>query len=351
MMMRSNTIFAARLAAVFTVIAWIVAATAPALAADPVFPTGSRLGLVPPTGMTVSHTFMGFEDRFRNAAILLATFPTEAYPQLDNSMVPEKLKQQNLNIEKREPISLADGHGFLLSGTQTINNAPYRKFMLVASTGNLTALVTVQVPEQDPSYTDQIIHDALATLTVRVVPEAETLSLLPFTIGDMAGFRIDDILPSRAVMLVDGPPASAQAKTAPATGAKPTEKSVPMDKPSGNADRTGRPVNARLLIAAVTGGPADLKDAADFARRTFDQIGGIKKARIQDAEPLRIDGQPGFELLANAQDPETDEELRVVQWLRFGSGGYLQMVGIARADVWIDEFTRMRKVRDAVTLR
>ncbi len=77
---------------------------------------------------------------------------------------------------------------------------------MVAAAGNVTALVTVQVPEQDEAYTDKAVRDALATLALRAsVPDAERLSLLPFTVGDLAGFHIDDVLPGRALMLVDAP--------------------------------------------------------------------------------------------------------------------------------------------------
>jgi hypothetical protein len=41
----------------------------------------------------------------------------------------------------------------------------------------------------------------------------------------------------------------------------------------------------------------------------------------------------------------------VVQWLRFGGGGYLQMVGIARADAWTTALARLRTVRDSVELK
>ena len=41
----------------------------------------------------------------------------------------------------------------------------------------------------------------------------------------------------------------------------------------------------------------------------------------------------------------------VVQWLRFGGGGYLQMVGIARADTWIAALARLRTVRDSIELK
>jgi hypothetical protein len=308
----------------------------PAQAADPVFPIGSRLGLVPPTGMVLSRTFEGFEEPGKNAAILLSALPAEAYDQLDKSMVPEALKKQGVEIEKREPIELTIGKGFILSGTQTTSTAHYRKWLLVAAAGNVTALVTIQVPEQDDVYTDKVMRDTLATLALRAsVPDAERLSLLPFTVRDMAGFHIDDVLPGRALMLVD----------APADASKDSGTGKDSDAGKDLADRTRI---THFLIAAMQGGPEEPKDRDGFARDTFDQIGGIKDVRIQDAEPLRISGQPGYQTLAKAKDGQSDTDIMIVQWLRFGGGGFIQMIGIARADLWPDEFTRLRTVRDSV---
>ncbi len=83
--------------------------------------------------------------------------------------------------------------------------------MLVVPAGGITALVTVRVPEQAGKYSDQVVRAALSTLAVRAsVPDAERLSLLPFKVGDLAGFRIDDVLPGRALMLVHEPAGAEQ---------------------------------------------------------------------------------------------------------------------------------------------
>jgi hypothetical protein len=311
--------------------------TVPAWAADPTFPTGSRLGIVPPEGMVPSHNFMGFEDPQKNAAILFTTLPSQAYDSLDKSMVPEAMKKDGVDVDKREPIQLNIGKGFLLSGTQTANNAHYRKWLLVTAAGNITALVTVQVPDQDPAYPDKTMRDTLATLAVRdSVPDAEELSLLPFTVGDMAGFHINEVLPGRALLLVDKPadPASDQAKSQ-TDDSKNQSKDVVM-------------LNARFFIAAMPGGPAEPADRSNFARTMFQQIFGIKDVQVQDAEPLRIGNQQGFETLAKAKDAQNDTDVMVVQWLRFGTSGFLQMVGTARADSWPTTFNRLRAVRDSI---
>jgi hypothetical protein len=68
--------------------------------------------------------------------------------------------------------------------------------------------------------------------------------------------------------------------------------------------------------------------------------------RIVSSESIRIGNQQGHEIVAQSKDERTGDELMVVQWLRFGTGGLLQMLGIARKDQWGDALPRMRAIRD-----
>jgi len=294
-----------------------------AAAADAVFPPGSRLGLVPLTGMVPSRTFQGFEEPGTNAAIVLTVLPANAYEQLAKSMVPEAMKKEGIEVERREDLALPAGKAFILIGRQTIEKTRYRKWLLIAAADDLTALVNVQVPEQASNYSEDGVRAAFATLAVRPhIPEAEQLSLVPFKIEEMAGFHVEDVLPGRAIVLVD-----------------PASKS---------ADGAGDTAKARLFISALPGGPEETADRENFARVTFSQIAGIKDVHLQDSGPLRIASQPGYQTLAKAKDAGTGTDVMVVQWLRFGFGGFLRMVGIARADAWPEMFGRLRAVRDGI---
>jgi hypothetical protein len=55
--------------------------------------------------------------------------------------------------------------------------------------------------------------------------------------------------------------------------------------------------------------------------------------------------------MADAQDARTGADVKVVQWLRFGGGGFLQMIGIAPVDSWTAILARLRTVRDSVELK
>ena len=314
----------AALAALMTTLCF----ASPAGAAEPVFPRGSRIGLLPPAGMVLSKRFPGFEDVAKDANIIIATLPAAAYPEMEQTPAPDALKAQGITVEKREPIQLNVGKGFLLTGNQTADKQHFRKWLLVTPADNVTALVSVQVPENDPKYTDAVVRAALATLAVRgEIPDPEKLSLLPFAIGDLAGFRVGDIIPGRAVMLIDAP---AFPRLTATTGL-----------PEPNLD-------ARFMIAIIPGGPTDLQDEANFARFAFNTISGIRDIRITMSEPIRMNNQQGYETVAQAKDSSTGADVMVVQWLRFSSGGFLQMTGIARAALWSEELSRLRAVRDSI---
>jgi hypothetical protein len=309
-------------------IAMLALATAPAGAADVVYPPGSRIGLVPPTGVVTSKSFFGYEDSGNNVGIILAVLPADAYAELERTITPDALKKQGVTQEKREQLSLSTGKAFLVTGRQEVEKARLRKWFLVAGAPTLTALVTVQVPEAaKAAYPDTAIRTALQSLTVRTtIPVEEQLSLLPFKVGDLAGFGIGGVVPGRALMLSDG-------------------VSDPSTAPS-----PGR-VEPHLFIAVVAGGPAQAGERENFARDVFATVPNLKEARITTSEALRMVGQQGHQIFASAKDPATGAPVAVVQWLRFGGSGYLQMVGVARTEVWKDAYARFRTVRDGIEAR
>ena len=57
------------------------------------------------------------------------------------------------------------------------------------------------------------------------------------------------------------------------------------------------------------------------------------------------------EIVVESEDGQTKQPLMIVQWLRFGSGGVVQMFGMARKDRWDAIFPRMRALRDGFAPR
>lgn len=295
-----------------------------AIAAEPVFPLNSRLGLVPPAGFVASTKFPGFENPEANAAILLISLPGEAFKNLESGFNAEALKQRGLTVETREPIKLADGEGFVVSGMHEAAGVKQRETVMVATVSGVTALVTLRLSEEaQKAGVEAAARQALTTVAVReTIPDGEKLAVLPYRLADLAGFRI--IVGAR-----DG--------TAVLT--------------EGRKDQAS-PVEQPFFIIGVKSGESPKAEERDtFARRIFSAAPGIKDIRFLSAEPLRIGGQQGHQIVAEAKDTKSGIDVMVVQWLCFGPGAHIQMFGIARKDAWNDVYARFRSIRDGVEIR
>jgi hypothetical protein len=307
----------------FAVLAGLLLAL-PAFAADPVFPVNSRIGLVPPAGFTPSAKFPGFENQQANAAILFVELPAEAYADLEKGFTDEALKGRGMTVQSRQPMTLKDGRAFVVAGPTEAGGAKRHDTVMVANLSGLAALVSVQMIEASrASLTDEVLRAALQTLAIRKeVPPAERLAVLPYKIGNLAGFRIIRSSQNGVAILTDGP----------------NDEVAAIEQPF-------------LLTAVLPGEAPKPEDRATFARRVFSSAPGIKDIKITRAEPLRMGQAQGFEIVADAKDAKSGTDVTTVQWLRFGQTGHLQIFAIARRTAWSTVFPRLRQIRDGIDLR
>jgi hypothetical protein len=308
-------------------ITWLIIAGAllaglPAQAAEPVFPLGLRIGLVPPPGLVASTQFQGFEDREHSVAMILTEMPADAYPAMDQAFTIEALKAKGIEAERREDVTLKEGHGFIVvARQQTGSGGTVHKWALIAGTSTLTAIVTLQIPEEAATaYPDEACRASLASFVVRAkVPPSEQLALLPYELRDQAGFRIVRALADGSALLTDGP----------------NDTIAAADQP--------------YVLIAIPPVPAPQPEEREgFARRLLAATPGVKEIRIVRSESMRIGGQPGHQVIAEAKDDPSATPVTMVQWLRFGPGRFLHIFGLARTEVWQSVFTRMRALRDGI---
>lgn len=310
-----------RILVAFAAVAWAGLSAASAQAAEPSFPPGSRVGLVPPPGMVASPSFPGFESAEPKMAIVLAELPTEAFMQLEKGIFTDALKQQGIIVEQRQMIAFSTGMGFLVTARQELDGVTHRKWFVVGQEPDFTLFVTVQRPESArEAYPDALIRATLDTLAVREVPKQEQIDLFPFKIGELAGFpNIKTLVRGAALVLSDG-----------------TE---------GISEKAEAPY---MVVSVAPGPPPAATDRSAFAQRVLAGITGYSDLRIVTSEPMRVGGMPGYELRAEGKHAKTGTDVTLVQWLRFGPGGFLRVVGIAKTSDWPQAFTRFRQVRDGI---
>ena len=295
--------------------------TASLAVADPVFPPGQRIGLAPPPGLTLSKRFPGFEDPDRKVVITILDLPPRAYAEILSSLFGKS--PPAVTVEKREMFVFNSGIGNLVTARAVANGTAVHRWLLLASTsnntvGNLATLINVEVPDTAlAAYPEAVIRATLASVTFRPPPLDERLKLLPFKLDAMADFRVAQVIPA-GVILIDGPEND-------------------MSK------------HGYMVVEVGQGSPNEPDARARFARDILLRA-PVRDLAITSAEPMRIGNLPGFEIRAQAKQPD-GAPISLVQWLRFGGSGFMRIVGVAPKDDWDKLFTRFRAVRDGVDQR
>jgi hypothetical protein len=190
--------------------------------------------------------------------------------------------------------------------------------------GTFSGYVAVQVPENASKiYTDDAIRQMFASAAIRKeVPIEEQLGQMPFKIGELSGFKnVRTLAVGSAIILADGDEA------------------------------TGFEAAPFMVLGIVASAPAQPEDRGRFAQQAATTIPGVRDARITMSEPLRIDGQPGYETRIDAVSGKDSTPVTIVQWLRFGSQSALRIVGSAPRGEWTKAFPRFRAVRDGLQPR
>lgn len=300
----------------------LMAASFAASAADAVFPPGSRIGLTPSPGFVISHAFNGFEDRERNAAIVIIELPAKAYVEIEKTLTVEAAAKEGVTAGKRENFPVSDGKAILLSGDQETNGVRIRRILLLASIADLTALITIQIPDAAKQiHQEADIRAALGTLRTRPVPMQEQLDMLPFKLGELSGFRVTQVIGHSAAVLTDGP-----------------------------KDDIANVEQPHFLVTVAASAPIEPSNRENFARQLLASLSAFKDMRVIFSEAMRLGGQQGYEIRVNAKDAGTGADVTIVQWLRFGPAGYIRMVGVAPKEKWPVAFSRFRAIRDGIGL-
>jgi hypothetical protein len=308
----------------FPIFAIALAAAGTALAADPTFPPGSRIGLVPPGNMTVARGMSGFQDAATGSAIVTMEMPAEAFTSIAAGFTDEGLKAQGFTAKSRDKVKLGSNDGTIVAGEQTENGRSTQKAILLTGDGTLTALVIAQYPANATKATVDGIKAALKTVALRAPLTIEQqVGALPFKVGDMAGFRAVRAMSGNAVLLTDGP------------------KDVVRE--------AEQPI--MIVAQSFAPGPATPEQRDAFARQALAASGGLKDGVYERAQGFRLGGSEWHEIVAKGKDAASGQPVIVMQSIRFAPDGYLRMLGVAREEKRDDVMPRFRRVVDSITQR
>jgi len=302
-------------------VAFLVAGTCSAFAADPVFAPGARVGLVPLVGLVKAKTFVGFETEDQGVKVLMADLPAEAYGEVANAF---KANPGGTGGIKPESIETAAGLAYYTAESAREGTTNVRRYSMILPGPTFSGYVAVQVPENASKiYTDDAVRQMFASAVIRnEVPVAEQLGMMPFNISELGSFKnIRTLAPGAAVILADGD------------------------------EKGGFEVAPFMIVGLIGTTAASPDDRGRFAQQIAATIPGVREAKITMSEPVRIDGQAGYETRIDAVSGKDNTPVTVVQWLRFGAQTSLRIIGSSPRDDWSKAFPRFRAVRDGIQPR
>src|SRR5476649_1248478 len=125
--------------------ALLLAALSPAFAADPIFPPGARVGMVPLVGMAPAKGFIGFETEDESVKVLVTELPAAAYGEVMNAF---KANPAGTGGVKPESIETAAGLAYYTAeDARDASSGNVRRYSMILSGGTFSGYVAVQVPE------------------------------------------------------------------------------------------------------------------------------------------------------------------------------------------------------------
>jgi len=306
---------------ILTALVLLAAAIRPAIGAEPIYPAGARVGLTPLVGLNRAKSFTGFESEDQSVKVLVTELPATAYGEVVGAF---KATPGGVGGIKPESIETQAGPGYYTIENARDASGPVKRYSMILQGGTFSGYVAVQVPENAAKiYTDDAVRQMFASATVRKdVPVEEQLGLLPFKMTELANFKnVRTLAPGAALVLAD------------------------------NDEATGFESAPFMIIGMVGATAAQPDDRARLAQQIVTTIPGVRDAKITMSEPIRIDGMPAFETRIDATSGKDNTAVTVVQWLRFGAGTSMRIIGSAPRDQWKTAFTRFRAVRDGIQPR
>ena len=303
-----------------SLLACLAGVPGPAVAADAIFPPGSRIGLAPLVGLVPAKTFTGFETEDHGVKVLTTELPADAYNEVKNAFATGV---QPNGATRPESIETAGGTAFFTIENGMNGTTSVRRYSMILPGNAFSGYVAVQVPENvSKIYTDDAVRQMFASaVTRKEVPVTEQLAQMPFKVTDLADFKNVRTLAPGALILAD------------------------------NDESAGFEPAPFMIIGLINSAPAQPGDRDRFAQETARSIPGVRSAKLTMSEPIRIDGQPGYETRMDAISGKDNTEVTVVQWLRFSGPTVMRMVGSAPRTQWDKAFPRFRAVRDGIQQR
>ena len=271
----------------------------PSEAASVTAPGGSRVALTVPPGFVPATGFTGFRDNARGASIVITELKAGAIDAVRASYDGGALSGRGMQRLSRTELRGLDHPGFLDVIRATEGEKPFRKWVLALAGPDVTAVVTVNVPERalDPALESSVVATLASVTLGKPAARGTPLEGLPFRLPVTAELTPLEVRSGSTLVLAGKPGTRAGAET-------------------------------RLTIAALLG-RGRIGQPETFTRRMARNVDGATAIQLDDGRAIAADGLAGYETTGRCTLAPAGTPCVVYHAMLFDGTGYYRFVGLA----------------------
>ena len=259
---------------------------------------GTKVSLVPPTGLKPSERFPGFWDEETSSSIVITEMPAP-YSEIANSFTKEALATKGMSLLSKKEISLNGRPGIMLHVEQEARSIAFLKWMVVTGDEKETVLITATFPEKMKAQLSSAMEKSALSVLWDAGAKVDPLAGLNFSFNDDPSLRFARRISSGVILTKDG--------------------ALP-----------GKPTNDPLFIIAPSVSQAAISDIKKYAEMRLMQIEKVSGVAIKKQSDVTIAGLPGSEIVAEAQRNDSPNARVVVyQVVLLDGENYFIMQGMA----------------------
>ncbi len=275
-----------------------LAAMAAAAIAAPVHVPGTDVSLEPPPGFVASQRFPGFEHDAKGASIAVTELPGPA-AKMQQGMTRDMLATRGMTLLRSQPVKTGGKDALLIEVSQSANGTSYLKWMLVGGDEQKTVMIVGTFPKAAASLTLPIKRAVLSASW------GGEVKALPY---DGLSFHVEPTLALRLAGRVGN---------------------VLVFSESGSMGK-GDAGQAVLVVGSSFSG-ASISNVEQFAKDHASKSTQVSALRNIKGRALSLDGLPGYELVAEADDLKTMREVRMYQLILVDHTTYYLAQGLVSA--------------------
>jgi hypothetical protein len=230
---------------------------------------GTKVSLVPPTGLKPSERFPGFLDEETSSSIVITEMPAP-YSQIADGFTKEALATRGMNLLSRREISINGRSGILLHVGQEARSIAFLKWMVITGDEKETVLITATFPEEMKAQLSSAMEKSALSVLWDSKAKIDPLAGLNFSFNDDPSLRFARRISSGVILTKDG--------------------ALP-----------GKPTNDPFFIIAPSVSQAAIPDIKKFAEMRLMQIEKVSGVAIKRQSDVTIAGLSGSEIVAEAQ--------------------------------------------------